>query len=47
MVGFLVFGKPNEWMMVLATKFGVDNLYNSLKQALKQKCLAQRKSCKF
>jgi hypothetical protein len=34
-------------MMVLADELGVDNLHNSLEQALKHECLVQKNSCKF
>ncbi len=34
-------------MTASTIELGVDNLYNSLKQALKHECLVQRDSCKF
>jgi hypothetical protein len=34
-------------MMALVVELGVDNLCNSLKQALKHECLVQKNSCEF
>ncbi len=39
--------KPNEEIMALAIEFGVDDVRNSLKLALNEKCTTRHESCKL